>query len=81
MTNFKNRIKRLEIIKTNDPLVVYIYKWAVGNGEINRVYYGNHIIERQENELDAEYMNRVEAEIIKLANPNQKVLTAFASYS
>lgn len=78
MSNLLTRIKRLEGFQTDNKTLVYIFRWASGLGERSRVEFNGHFIERKEGESEDVYLDRAYIEIRHLADPKQKVLTAFA---
>lgn len=78
MTNLLHRIKRLEGFQIDDQVLVCIFRWASGLGERSEVKFNGHYIERKVGETGDVYLDRVYIEIRHLADPKQKVLTAFA---
>lgn len=78
MSNLLNRIKRLEGFQLDDQILVYIFRWSGGLGERNRIEFNGNYIERIDGENEESYLERADVEIRRMADPNQKVLTAFA---
>lgn len=83
MSSLKNRIKRLEVIKSDDDLRIIIIRWGGSSKfkEIGRVTSGDVVIERTEMELEADFMSRADEELKQLANSGKRLITAWADFT
>jgi hypothetical protein len=81
MANFKNRLKNLESVVSDDGLRVFIFRWQRSNEfeQIGRVTCGDLVIKRKVIESEDEFINRADNEL-KLASPSKKIITAFAEF-
>jgi hypothetical protein len=83
MASLKNRIKRLEVFKSDDGLRVIIYRWGGSSKyeELGRVTCGDLVIERTAMETEDDFMSRADDVLRQLANSSQKLITAWADFT